>query len=63
MSNSLQNETARAMVGTQLGMAWWNGMTEQQRLAALRAADTDCPAEAWAHWRRVTARCEEDAHQ
>lgn len=46
-----------------MGMAWWNGMTEHQRLEALRAADTACPAEAWAHWRATGGfKCEESAH-
>jgi hypothetical protein len=42
-------EGATADGGRTLG-AWWNGMTERQRLEALRAADTTCPADAWAHW-------------
>jgi hypothetical protein len=37
-------------------MAWFNGMTERQRFEALRAANTDCPADAWAHRKRVTAQ-------
>jgi hypothetical protein len=31
------------------GIAWWNSLTEEQRRAALRAADTAIVAEAWAH--------------
>jgi hypothetical protein len=31
------------------GVAWWNGLTEPQRRAALAAAGTAVPAEAWRH--------------
>lgn len=39
------------MTDDELGMAWWNHITEQQRAEALRAAHTDVPAEAWAYWK------------
>jgi hypothetical protein len=53
--------TARPASEAELGIAWWNAMTEQQRLEALRAADTACPADAWDHW-RYGFSCEEGAH-
>lgn len=31
------------------GMAWWNNMTEPERLQAMEAAGTAIPAKAWAH--------------
>lgn len=39
-----------------MGMAWWNGMTPQERIAALRTAATPenphpSPAEAWETWK------------
>jgi len=34
---------AAAEADDERGMAWWNGMTEPQRLAALRAAQSACP--------------------
>jgi hypothetical protein len=37
----------------QLGMAWWNGMSVLERAEALRAANTDIPAEAWRHWQTM----------
>jgi hypothetical protein len=48
-----------------LGIAWWNALTERQRLEALKAADSDCPAEAWEHWKETAAgfKCEETAHE
>jgi hypothetical protein len=47
-----------------LEMAWWNAMTECQRAEALRAADSECPSDAWDHWRQNAAgfKCEEVAH-
>jgi hypothetical protein len=52
---------------TTLGIAWWNAMTQQARLAALKAvepAGRASPAEAWAHWKEAAAgfKCEEMAH-
>jgi TRAP-type C4-dicarboxylate transport system substrate-binding protein len=35
------------------GLAWWNGLTEEQRRAALEAANTAIAAEAWRHHCRV----------
>jgi hypothetical protein len=43
------------------GMAWWNAMTEQQRLEALRAANTACAADAWA-WRNGVVLPRETHH-
>lgn len=40
----------------QCGMAWWNGMTEAERLAACRAADTAIPAMAYAHWCKTSVK-------
>jgi hypothetical protein len=39
-------------------------MTDRQRAEALRAADTDCPADAWRHWQQTATgfKCEEVAH-
>jgi hypothetical protein len=59
----MANSTADAA----LGIAWWNAMTKQARLEALRAVEPDgkvSPAEAWEHWRATTAavKCEETAH-
>lgn len=31
------------------GIAWWNALTEKQRAAALAAAETAVPAEAYRH--------------
>lgn len=45
----------RFMTDAELGMAWWNNLTERQRAEALRAASTDVPAVAWEHWRATTA--------
>lgn len=39
-----------------LGMAWWNGLSRQERAFWLRAAMTAVPAEAWAYFKRATAR-------
>lgn len=48
-----------------LGIAWWNAMTERQRLDALKAAGGPegraSPADAWDHWRHGF-KCEETAH-
>jgi hypothetical protein len=46
-----------------MGMAWFNSLTKQQRLEALRAADTAAPAEAWAHYKATGGfKCEESCH-
>jgi hypothetical protein len=55
------NSTKRATPDAALGIAWFNALTERQRLDAMRAADSACPAEAWDHWRYGFA-CEETAH-
>lgn len=57
----------RAQADAALGMTWWNAMTKQARLAALRAVEPNGRAsadEAWQHWKRTTAgfKCEEVAH-
>jgi hypothetical protein len=51
----------RPQSDTELGMAWFNSMNERQRLQALREADTDCPAVAWAHWQQ-SRYCEGAEH-
>jgi hypothetical protein len=58
----IRKAVARPATGAELGIAWWNSMTERQRWEALDVADTDCPAEAWAHWRSTAGKCEELAH-
>ena len=35
------------------GMAWWNGLTEDDRRFWLRAALTAVPAVAWSYYKRV----------
>ena len=48
----------------EIGIAWWNAMTERARLAALKAVDPEgraSPAEAFDHW-RFGFKCEEEAH-
>ena len=48
----------------EIGIAWWNAMTERARLAALKAVDPEggaSPAEAFDHW-RFGFKCEENAH-
>ncbi len=53
----------RPQSDAEIGMAWFNSMTPSQRLEALRAADTCCPADAWAHWKATGGfKCEETAH-
>jgi|GEM_PF-1978269 hypothetical protein len=42
----------------QLGMAWWNLMTEADRRYWCFAAMTATPAEAWRYFKGVTARQE-----
>ncbi len=34
------------------GMAWFNRLSERERAAVLKAANTSVPAEAWAHYKR-----------
>jgi hypothetical protein len=63
MANSIKRATADA----QLGIAWWNAMSKQARLAALKAVEPQgraSPAEAWAHWKETAGgfKCEEVAH-
>jgi hypothetical protein len=60
MLNGIKPATADAEVG----ICWWNGLTERQRLAALLAVESEgraSPAEAFDHWRYGFA-CEETAH-
>ena len=56
-----QKVPRRATNDAEIGCAWWNTMTEWQRLEALRAAGTACPAIAFDHW-RYGFKCEENAH-
>lgn len=37
------------------GMAWWNGLSEADRLLWCRLALTAVPAEAWQYWKRAMA--------
>lgn len=41
---------AAAIPGHEIGIAWWNHMTRQERADALRAANTAVPVEAWKYW-------------
>jgi hypothetical protein len=34
-------------------IAWWNSLTDHQRLAALKAARTTIPAEAFAYHKKI----------
>jgi hypothetical protein len=57
--------TARA--DEALGIAWWNAISKQARLSALKAVEPEgraSPAEAWAHWKETASgfKCEEVAH-
>lgn len=60
----LRKAQARRAVDAEIGIAWWNSMSPRQRLEALRAADTCCPADAWAHWQQNAAafKCEGAEH-
>ncbi len=63
----MPNSTKRATADAALGIAWWNAMSEQARLAALKAAEPGgraSAAAAWAHWQERAAgfKCEENAH-
>lgn len=58
----IRKVVAGAAADAECDMAWFNAMTESQRLAALRAAGTDCAAVAWAHWKQSTYCEEENAH-
>lgn len=51
---------ARPAADAELGIHWWNRLTERQRWNALRAADSAVPAEAWEWWKRTAAGCEEE---
>jgi hypothetical protein len=39
----------------QLGIEWWNALTEAERARWLREADTAIVAEAWAHFKAASA--------
>ena len=44
----------RAPTNTEkVGMVWWNNLTDDGRAAALRAANTAVPAEAYEYWART----------
>jgi hypothetical protein len=60
----MPNNTKRHASDAEIGIAWWNAMTERQRLAALLAVEREgraSPAEAFDHW-RFGFKCEETAH-
>lgn len=59
----IRKAVARPAADAELGMAWFNGMNERQRVAALRAADSAVPADAWEWWKRTAAGCEEACHE
>jgi hypothetical protein len=40
----------------QLDIAWWNGLTEEQRAYWLREANTAIVAEAWAYYKHVLSQ-------
>jgi hypothetical protein len=40
----------------QLGIAWWNGLTEERRAYWLAQANTAIVAEAWAHYQHVLSQ-------
>ena len=52
MTTKINPDRARAADAT-IGIAWWNRMTERQRFAALQAARTAIPAQAFNHWRQT----------
>ena len=52
MSTKINIDRASA-ADTTIGIAWFNGITERQRRAALQAADTAIPAVAFHHWRQT----------
>jgi hypothetical protein len=58
--------TKRATADEAIGMAWWNNLTERQRLAALYAVDPEgraSAAEAFDLWKQTGGFCcEETAH-
>jgi hypothetical protein len=59
----IRKALARPATAADLGTAWWNSMTERQRLESLRAADSSVPADAWEWWKRTAAGCEEACHE
>jgi hypothetical protein len=42
---SAGKRSRRPTTDADLGIAWWNALTERERMEALKAADSDCPAE------------------
>ena len=57
-----QKATRRATADAELGICWFNALTERQRLEALLAAHSSCPASAWNYWRYGFA-CEGAEHE
>jgi hypothetical protein len=59
-------DVKRATANEAIGIAWWNALSERQRLDALYAADPEgraSPAEAFSHWKKTGGFCcEETAH-
>ena len=41
----------RATNDAEIGILWFNALNERQRLEALLAAHSSCPASAWNYWR------------
>jgi hypothetical protein len=58
----IRKAVARPAADAELGIQWWNRLSERGRLQALRAADTAVPAEAWEWWKRTPTGCDEQAH-
>lgn len=45
------------------GIAWWNALTEEDRLFWCRAAITATPAEAWRYYKRAMSQDVHDLEQ
>jgi hypothetical protein len=61
------NNHKHSATDAQMGIAWWNAMSRQARLAAPKAVEPKgraSPAEAWASWKETSGgfKCEELAH-
>jgi hypothetical protein len=63
----IRKAVARPVTDPEPGIAWWNAMTPQARLAALKAVEPEgraSPAEAWAQWKETAIgfKCEGGEH-
>ena len=43
--------SASALADAEAGMAWWNALTEVERMQALEAGETATPAVAWDYFK------------